>query len=76
MAATPKARRVGAGPHERRSGCGATAAGRIARTIADGVPNPKNYRGPMPPAGGAELSAAEISAVADYVWALSHRNPQ
>ena len=42
-------------------------------TIADGVPNPKNYRSPMPPMGGAQLSPSQVSAVASYVWALSHR---
>jgi hypothetical protein len=27
----------------------------------------------MPPMGGAQLSSSEVSAVADYIWALSHR---
>jgi glucose/arabinose dehydrogenase/mono/diheme cytochrome c family protein len=45
----------------------------ITRIITDGVPNPKNYRSPMPPKGGAQLSPSEVSAVASYVWALSHR---
>jgi glucose/arabinose dehydrogenase/mono/diheme cytochrome c family protein len=44
----------------------------IERTIRDGVPKPKAYRGPMPPMGGAQLSEQELSAVAAYVWALSH----
>jgi glucose/arabinose dehydrogenase/mono/diheme cytochrome c family protein len=44
----------------------------IKRTITDGVPNPKEYRSAMPPLGGAQLSPSEVSAVADYVWALSH----
>ena len=26
----------------------------------------------MPPMGGAQLSPSEVSAVADYIWALSH----
>jgi glucose/arabinose dehydrogenase/cytochrome c5 len=45
----------------------------ITKIITDGVPNPKNYRSPMPPLGGAQLSPSETSAVAAYVWALSHR---
>jgi glucose/arabinose dehydrogenase len=51
-----------------------TPAG-IAQTIAQGVPNPKNYRSAMPPMGGAQLSPSDVSAVADYIWALSHRSP-
>jgi glucose/arabinose dehydrogenase len=47
----------------------------IAATIMHGVPEPKNYRSPMPAMGGAELKPAQVSAVAAYVWALSHRNP-
>lgn len=45
----------------------------IAETIERGVPDPKNYRSPMPPMGGAQLSPAEVTAVAAYVWALNHR---
>ena len=43
----------------------------IAATIRVGVMHPKNYRAPMPPMGGAQLTADQVSAVADYVWALS-----
>jgi glucose/arabinose dehydrogenase/mono/diheme cytochrome c family protein len=45
----------------------------IAKIIAAGVPQPKQYRSPMPPMGGAQLSADQVSAVAAYIWALSHR---
>ena len=45
----------------------------IARIITRGVAQPKNYRSPMPPMGGAQLSPSEVSAVAAYVWALSHQ---
>jgi glucose/arabinose dehydrogenase/mono/diheme cytochrome c family protein len=45
----------------------------IARTVNDGVPNPKDYRSPMPPKGGAQLSSADVDAVAAYVWALGHQ---
>ncbi len=44
----------------------------IARTITAGVPQPKQYRSPMPAKGGAQLDARQVSAVAAYVWALSH----
>jgi glucose/arabinose dehydrogenase/mono/diheme cytochrome c family protein len=46
----------------------------IAKIITDGVPNPKEFRSPMPPMGGAQLSPSEVTAVADYIWALSHRS--
>jgi mono/diheme cytochrome c family protein len=45
----------------------------IAKTVAAGVPQPKKYRDPMPPMGGAQLSPAQIQAVAAYVWALNHQ---
>jgi len=44
----------------------------IIKVIKDGVPNPKDYRSPMPPMGGAQLSQDQLAAVAAYVWALSH----
>jgi glucose/arabinose dehydrogenase/mono/diheme cytochrome c family protein len=44
----------------------------ILKTIREGVPNPKEYRSPMPPMGGAQLTPDQLSAVAAYVWALSH----
>jgi glucose/arabinose dehydrogenase/mono/diheme cytochrome c family protein len=45
----------------------------IKKTIAEGVSQPKQYRSPMPPMGGAQLTPEQVSAVAAYVWALSHR---
>ena len=45
----------------------------IRKVITDGVPQPKQYRSPMPPVGGAQLSAEQTSALAAYVWSLSHR---
>ena len=45
----------------------------ITRTIAQGVPKPKNHTGAMPPMGGGQLSQADLAAVADYVWALGHQ---
>jgi glucose/arabinose dehydrogenase/mono/diheme cytochrome c family protein len=44
----------------------------IAKTITAGVPQPKNYRSPMPPMGGAQLTSDQVSALAAYIWALSH----
>lgn len=44
----------------------------IMKTIRDGVPNPKEYRSPMPPMGGSQLTPDELRALAAYVWALSH----
>lgn len=46
----------------------------IIRTITDGVPKPANYTDPMPPKGGAPLSQSDVTAVAAYVWALSHKD--
>jgi glucose/arabinose dehydrogenase/mono/diheme cytochrome c family protein len=44
----------------------------IKKTITDGVPQPKKYRSPMPAMGGAQLTADQVSALAAYVWSLSH----
>jgi glucose/arabinose dehydrogenase/mono/diheme cytochrome c family protein len=44
----------------------------IEKTITDGVPRPKNYRSPMPAMGGAQLSADQVSALAAYVFSISH----
>ncbi len=45
----------------------------ILKVITDGVPQPKQYRSPMPAMGGAQLTADQASALAAYVWGLSHR---
>jgi cytochrome c5 len=45
----------------------------IARIIRKGVMQPKQYRGAMPPAGGAQLTDDQLNALAAYVWSLSHR---
>lgn len=44
----------------------------IQKTITDGVPQPKQYRSPMPPMGGAQLTPDQVSALASYVWSISH----
>jgi mono/diheme cytochrome c family protein len=45
----------------------------ITKTITEGVSQPKQYRSLMPPMGGAQLTPDQVSAVAAYVWSLSHR---
>jgi glucose/arabinose dehydrogenase/cytochrome c5 len=45
----------------------------IASSITQGVMQPKQYRAPMPPLGGAQLSPGQVKALAAYVWGLSHR---
>ena len=45
----------------------------ILKVIIEGVPQPKQYRSPMPPMGGAQLSDTQASALAAYVWGLSHK---
>jgi glucose/arabinose dehydrogenase/mono/diheme cytochrome c family protein len=45
----------------------------IAKTITEGVSQPKQYRSPMPPMGGAQLTPDQVSALAAYVWGLGHR---
>jgi mono/diheme cytochrome c family protein len=45
----------------------------IKKTITEGVSQPKQYRSPMPPMGGAQLTPEQVSALAAYVWGLSHR---
>ncbi len=52
-------------------GDGSLAA--VKQIIADGVSTPKNYRSPMPPMGGAQLSKEDLDAVAAYVWALGQQ---
>jgi glucose/arabinose dehydrogenase/mono/diheme cytochrome c family protein len=44
----------------------------ILKVIKNGVPKPKQYRSAMPPMGGAQLTPDQLSAVAAYVWGLSH----
>lgn len=47
----------------------------IAKTITNGVTQPKQYRGPMPPKGGASLTHDQVLALAAYIWSLSHQTP-
>jgi glucose/arabinose dehydrogenase/cytochrome c5 len=43
----------------------------ITKVIADGVTQPKEYSGVMPPMGGMDMTPEELAAVAAYVWAVS-----
>ncbi len=43
----------------------------IAKSIVDGVAQPKNFRNPMPPMGGSQLTAEQANAMAAYIWALA-----
>jgi glucose/arabinose dehydrogenase/mono/diheme cytochrome c family protein len=45
----------------------------IAKTITEGVPQPKEFRSPMPPMGGAQLTPDQVSALAAYTWSLNHQ---
>ena len=45
----------------------------ILKVIKEGVPKPKQFRSPMPPMGGVQLSDTQASALAAYVWSLSHK---
>jgi mono/diheme cytochrome c family protein len=47
----------------------------IKKTITEGVPQPKEYRSPMPPMGGAQLTPDQVSALAAYLWSISHHPP-
>jgi glucose/arabinose dehydrogenase/cytochrome c5 len=47
----------------------------IQKTIADGVPQPKKYRSPMPAMGGAQLSADQVKALAAYIYSISRPAP-
>ena len=44
----------------------------ITKVIRQGVPAPKEHTGVMPPMGGAQLTPAQLAAVAAYVYSLSH----
>ncbi len=46
----------------------------IEQTVENGVLQPKKYRDPMPPMGGAQLSPSQVTAVSAYVWALNRRS--
>lgn len=44
----------------------------LVQRVTTGVPKPKQYPAPMPPKGGANLSDAQVRAVAAYEYSLSH----
>ncbi len=45
----------------------------LTKTITTGVMQPKQFRSPMPPNGGTQLTPEQSKAVAAYVWSLSHK---
>jgi mono/diheme cytochrome c family protein len=45
----------------------------IKKAIAEGVSQPKEHRSPMPAMGGSQLTPDQLSAVAGYVWSISHK---
>jgi mono/diheme cytochrome c family protein len=45
----------------------------IVTIITNGVPQPKEHPGPMPPRGGGNFDDAQVRALAAYVYALSHQ---
>lgn len=46
----------------------------IQKRVTEGMPNPTPpYTSPMLPMGGAQLTPADIKAVAAYVYAISHK---
>ena len=45
----------------------------IEQVVANGVAEPKEHGGAMPPMGGVQLSEADLKAVSAYVWALGHQ---
>jgi glucose/arabinose dehydrogenase/mono/diheme cytochrome c family protein len=46
----------------------------LTNIITHGVPNPKKFGTPMPPMGGGELTPAQVSALAAYIWSINHRS--
>ncbi len=48
----------------------------ITNAIKNGVPEPKQHPGAMPPYGGVPLSDNDLDAVAAYVWAIGHQKKQ
>lgn len=48
----------------------------IVNTVTNGVPKPKQHPGAMPPKGGAPLTPDQVTAVAAYVYSLSHPAPR
>jgi mono/diheme cytochrome c family protein len=48
----------------------------ITKTIENGVPEPKEHTGAMPPMGGVSLPERDLKAVAAYVWAVGHQRQE
>src|SRR5690606_25484116 len=52
------------------------SAATVEATIKAGVAKPKKYPAPMPPMGGAKLSAEEVQAVVGFVKGQSQAAPK
>ena len=50
--------------------------GSVMKSIENGVPEPREHPGAMPPMGGVSLSQSELKAVAAYVWAVGHQRQE
>jgi mono/diheme cytochrome c family protein len=48
----------------------------IMKTIENGVPEPKEHPGAMPPMGGVTLPETDLKAVAAYVWVVGHQRQE
>lgn len=48
----------------------------LVRIVTSGVAAPKQYPAPMPPLGGASLSASDVQAVAAYVLSIGDAPPR
>ena len=73
MAPTASARLSG-GSQQRHVALGRRQPGGLTKTIKEGVPEPKEHPGAMPPMGGVELTDEQQKAVAGYVWSLGHKS--
>jgi glucose/arabinose dehydrogenase/cytochrome c5 len=45
----------------------------ITDIIRNGVPQPKQHPGAMPPFGGVQMSESDLAALSAYVWAIGHQ---
>lgn len=44
----------------------------LTASITNGIQEPKQHPGAMPPMGGVQLSDSDLKAVSAYVWAIGH----
>ena len=63
-------------PHKRAWLWGDGSLESIMKTIENGVPEPKEHPGAMPPMGGVTLPETDLKAVAAYVGAVGHQRQE